>query len=540
MTTAGGDKLTILKDADGSRNFKAIGCRVDDATDDSTAFAAACAIGGRWRVPEGNMLLSTFGTTLGDGTLAAVRVASDLVIEGPGTIKSNTVTATRAIFGIDPTSGTVSLELRGVKFAGDTRYRALYVQSDATTETLVVDGCETERQSIIIAGDVTRSLRVTDNKIGTNILAATAVTPTLSIVLPEGPTYNPECVIERNIVWSGTEVIAGAPYVIHGLPMGGRCNYNTHINIGAAANEGFDIDNVGRFAQVIGNVCYGTGFEYKVGSGGYSDSRDIIFSHNISMDAVVPFTIRSSCVGFGNIAYNPSTYGIFCTPGSDTDSLLDDATFQLSGFRIIYAGGSPWTAAVKIDGGMSGMTFDGLRIELDPAWKAANPTGKMPNTQINIDGDVSNLTIRNAFIDKSTGDHINVRPTTRASNLHFENIQFGEAGDSCFDLLDCDNVRIINPVFPSTIADRPIRMTTCNTVKIEADYTANIDLAQTSGSNTGVRINNWGTEAAGAGILPTATSIWPLGCIVRNSDDGTVWLRVSQSTTKATAWKQIA
>lgn len=523
-------------------DFGAVG---DGVTDDTSAIQAALTAAGadnkRLYFPNGSYAVNTFGVTMDGTTLCAFRVNADLSLVGPGVITSSTSAVSNSIFGIDATSGTVSLSIDGLGFAGNVRYRAVYAETGATMDTVDIRNVVTARQSFIFGCTVVRSIRVSDNKIGNEIESVTAVSPTLTVALPQNPTYNPECAIERNVVRTGTEVSSTGAYVIHGLPMGGRCNYNTHLNVGAASGtEGFDIDNVGRFAQIIGNASYGSGFEYKVGTGGYSDSRDIIFANNISVDADVPFSIRSSCIGYGNIAYNPQSYGLFCTPGSDVDSLLDDATFQLHGFRIIYAGGTPWTAAVKIDGGMAGMEFDGIRIELDPAWKTANPSGTLPNIQFNVDGDINNLTIRNCFIDKSAGDQINVRPSTRISNLNIENVQFGDCGDSCIDLLDCDAVRIINPVFPATITDRPIRLTTCDRVRIECDYHANITLAQTSGGSTGVLINNYGQEAAGAATPPNATARWPVGCVVLNTSDSSVWLRISTSATPATAWKQIA
>lgn len=526
-------------------SVKDFGAKGDGVTDDTAAIQAAITAAGAnnktLTFPDGSYAVNTFGVTMAGATLCAFRVSADLKITGPGVITSSTGSVTNAIFGVDATSGTVSLSIDGLGFAGTVRYRAVYAETGATMDTVDISNVVTARQSLLINCTVIRSVRVSDNKIGNEIEAATAVSPTLQVILPENPTYNPECAVERNVVRTGTEVSTTGAYVIHGLPIGGRCNYNTHLNVGAASGtEGFDIDNVGRFSQIIGNSAHGSGFEYKVGTGGYSDSRDIIFANNISSDAPVPFTFRSSCIGYGNIAYNPKSYGLFCTPGSDVDSLLDDATFQLHGFRIIYAGGTPWTAAVKIDGGMAGMEFDGIRIELDPAWKTANPSGTLPNIQFNIDGDINNLTIRNCFIDKSAGDQINVRPTTRINNLNIENVQFGDCGDSCIDLLNCDAVRIINPVFPASITDRPIRLATCDRVRIECDYHASITLAQTSGTNTGVLINNWGQEAAGAATAPDATNRWPIGCLVQNTSDSSVWLRVSASTTPATAWKQIA
>jgi hypothetical protein len=485
-------------------------------------------------------LIDTFSTTMTSGTLCAIHVTSSLKVIGNGIFNSNTVSVSNSIFGVDSADGTIDFEIEGLYFAGTVGYRAVYIESTATLNTVKISNVNTSKQGILATGYIKKSIRITNNKVGNDIEATTAISPSIQAIIPVSSVYNPEYVVEGNYVRTGTQAIGGA-FVIHGIPMGGRCNHNTHNNIGNVGdNDGFDIDNIGRFAQIIGNSAIGSGFEYKPGTNGYSDSRDIIFSHNISVNAKTPFSIRSSCIGYGNIAYNPLNYGIFCSPGADVDNLLPLATIQIHGFRIIYAGGSPWTAAVKIDGVMRGMEFEGIRIEIDPEWAVANPSGTLPNVQFNIDGDINNLTIRNSFIDKSAGNQIQVRPTTRISNLNIDNVQFGDCGDSCIDLFNCDAVRIINPVFPSTITDRPIRLSTCDRVKIECDYHSLITLAQTSGTNTGVLINNWGQEAAGAATPPNATSRWPIGCTVQNTSDGSVWVRVSVSTVPATAWKQIA
>jgi hypothetical protein len=159
---------------------------------------------------------------------------------------------------------------------------------------------------------------------------------------------------------------------------------------------------------------------------------------------------------------------------------------------------------------------------------------------VNIDGDTNNLRITNSFFDKSAGDQINFRPTTTANNLTLDNIRFGNAGDSCIDLQNVDNVTITNPIWPTTITDRPIRVSSCSKVRVVSDFKTNLSTILTSGGSTGVLLNNYGVEAAGIGNRPSVTDIWPVGCIVRNTDDSTCWLRITESATPASAWLQIA
>jgi hypothetical protein len=506
-----------------------------------SAVNEAVASGKSLEIPSGcTFLVATFGSTLSDGIPCAVEITGSIRVVGSGTIASATSGVTNTIFGIDASAGAADVVFDGVKFAGDARYRAIHQSADSSLRTLTIKNVTTDRQSVVIIGEVRKALDVSNNRIGVAIDSTTAVSPTLTVTLPENPTYTPSFKVSGNTVYGGTENLSSGAFVIHGIPLGGTLSGNTHVNLGGSATEGFDIDNVGRFARILGNTAIGSSFEYKTGTRGFSDSRDVIFAHNVSIGGDAGFSIRSSCIGYGNIAYNPKAYGLYCTPGADVDGLLSAASMQLSGFKIIYSGGTPWTAAVKVDGGMAAMEFDDFSIELDPAWASANPAGTLPGIQFNVDGGVNNLTIRDTFIDKSAGDQINVRPSTRAANMNFENIRFGDCGDSCIDLLNCDAVRIVNPVFPASITDRPVRLSTCDRVRIECDYHASITLAQTSGTNTGVLINNWGQEAAGAATPPNASSRWPVGCMVTNTSDGSVWLRVNVSTTPASAWKQIA
>jgi hypothetical protein len=243
-----------------------------------------------------------------------------------------------------------------------------------------------------------------------------------------------------------------------------------------------------------GNYALNGGYDYKPGTGGYLAGSDIIFSNNRADNGL--FAIRSSCTAVNNISYNPPAYGLFLVPGSDSASLLDDANVIIDNFRVLYAGAT-WTAGVKIDEGFKSISINNLSVELDPEWATANPSGTLPGICINIDGNTDNIRITNSFIDKCAGDQINFRPTTSASNLTLDNIRFGNAGDSCIDLQNVDNVTVTNPIWPATITDRPIRVSTCSKVRITSAFKADLLNATTAGSSTGVLINGFGNEAAG-------------------------------------------
>jgi len=520
------------------QDFGAVG---DGVADDTAAIQAAVnaaeAISGCVYFPAGTYLVSTFATALDSGTNCAVLINGDLTIDGCGTISSATGTISNSIFGIDATSGAVSVTLRNVNFAGASRYRVITQTSLSVADSVVIDGITTERQSIILTGDYNNRVNVRNCYIGTTITAATAVSPTLTVTITAGSTLQPEYIIQNNTVVGGTENASTGLFVIHGMPGNGLCQGNSALNIGDSTTECFDIDNIGRICVFDGNYALNGGYDYKPGTSGYLASSEIMFTNNRADNGL--FVLRSSCIAIGNISYNPTSYGLFLTPGTDSSGYLDESNIIIDDFKVLYAG-SAWTAGVKIDAGYKSISMNNISVELDPEWATNNPAGVMPGVCVNIDGDTNNLRITNSFFDKSAGDQINFRPTTTANNLTLDNIRFGNAGDSCIDLQNVDNVTITNPIWPTTITDRPIRVSACSKVRVVSDFKTNLSTILTSGGSTGVLLNNYGVEAAGIGNRPSVTDIWPIGCIVRNTDDSTCWLRITESATPASAWLQIA
>lgn len=534
-TGSGGVMLKLSSNHTGWHNIKALGAVLDGVTDETSILLSARSLGKVW-IPDGTLLVDSFDSTTDDGFDCAILLTDDIEIAGTGAITA-TVGVTSCIFAADATSGEIVVSLKGIKFSGPARHRAVHVSEDAVLKSMQVSGVTTSKQSMVFNGQYTKSFDVTGNYIGADIEAADAISPFLSVVLVEGSAYRPTVRIDENTVTTGTESLE--TIIVHYLPAGSSVQKNNIFNIGGGS-QGYDLDNLGEFTRVIGNYAYKTDFEYKCGTAGYSANRDVIFSQNISYKGTAAYSMRSSCIGSDNIAYAPTSYGLFMDGLTDVDNLLDDANISLAGFKIIYAGGT-WTAAVKIGAGAKSITVENLHIEIDPAWRAANLGSKMPARQILIAGDQDNITFRNLFVDDSVGDQINFRPDTTASGLVLDNVRFGDCDDSCVDLANCENVRIINPEFPTTIGDRPVRLSACDRVRIDgAPFNASLVLAQTSGGNTGVLINNWGQEAAGTGVPPDASSRWPLGCMVTNTSDDTVWLRDTGSSAPTSAWKQLA
>lgn len=497
---------------------------------------------------DGTYAVESFPDTLDDGISCAFTLTNSVKITGGGTITSTTATSTDAIFGLDATSGAIAVNLNDIVFAGDTRYKVVHGSANASLSRFSLDKINTFAQSFLYAGNISESFRFTNSQFGTAIAAATATSPFISIVFNTTNVF--EFLFDSVTLRTGSEIVSSA-IVLHYLPSGGHVTNNTHINIGQVATEGFDIDNLGSGTLVQSNTAIYSGFEYKVGSGGYVDSNNCIFSGNLSYESVgAAFSIRSSCIASNNLAYNPTDYGFFLRDFDPSDISNSDNVWVQGSNNIVVWAGSTMTAAYAVGSTVGAgntnfvqnINFDGFGFYIDPKYKEDNPAAVLPCICIDLRGDCTNIRFANGKIDESGAvNQVQLRDcTSGATNLTFENITHGDAGDSCYDLLLAQNVKIINPTFPATIADRPVRFSSVTGAQVTCPFHASITLAQTSGGNSGILINNWGQEAAGVGNPPSAGDEWPIGCVAENSDDNTVWLRKSPSGVSATAWAQIA
>lgn len=545
IADASGQNQQWVNDKKTLKTFYDFGAKGNGIDDDTTAIRLATVYSAMYNVRivqnDGEFLVSTFDQTLSDGIVCAIPIVGNLRLSGTGRIKSNQTGTTRAIFGIDERANGGNISISGIKFTGAARYRAIHSTTTAELSSLDVIGVRTQCQSIVLTSDIKKSIRVKNNRIGEDITSTTDVTPTVVVTIPKTSINFPEYDCSFNLLLGGTETTTGTSYAFHNIPQGGKADNNVLINIGKSQTEGYDIDGLGRMASFSRNVAIFSGFEYKVGTDGLVRSRDIFFHDNLSWESFgAAFSIRSSCNARGNIAYNPKGWGLWMGAGSDPNEMLKkSAIIDVDAFKIIWAGSS-WPGAVKIEAIAKAFDLKKLSIEVDPAYKLANPTAKITATSgsiLNIDGDFDNLSFDGLFVGDSAVDQVNIRPTTRAKNIHFFKPKFGNCDDSCIDINNTDNFIVHDPEFPETAGDRPIRMSGCDLVDIKAKNFQNIDNLISTPNNQYVTVNGYGAEPVGASGRPLGTK-WRVGSIVTNTFDSSIWLKVLASSGES-AWKKL-
>jgi hypothetical protein len=513
--------------------------------DQTAALAAATAqaiSSGKALYLDTDVTISTFATALSDATNCAVEITGSIEITGPGKLTSSGAGASNSVFGFDDTTGAFDVVLNGVAFGGTTRSRAFHAASGSVFRRIVLSGCTTDRQTLTFSDiDAVKEISINGNFLGLSIEAATAASPQISITRPSSVTANrPSFSVSGNTIVGGTETI-NALLVVHQIPPGGRSNGNVVINLGSSGSDGLDYDNVGSFCSVCGNASYGANVEFKVGTGGYEECRDIIFSRNVVYESLL--SIQGACFAADNLVYNPPN-GLFLTPTVNATDVGVMGPLVIKGMKIVWAG-EAWAYAVRLETPASGAIYSAvilkdIFIEIDPLYLAANPGAVLPSVGYNISGDQNNITIEGGAIDASSANHILFRPATVASGFVVRGIKFGNTADSCIDLADVNDAVIDIDAWPATVGDRPARLSLCERVRITSPFRSSLALASASGTNIGVLINAAGQEAAGAGVPPSADTRWPLGVVVTNTTDGTVWLRTTESATPTNAWKLIS
>lgn len=500
--------------------------------------------------------IETFPTVLDDATSTAALATNSFKLNYiSGVITGVSSQVSNSLIGVDATTGVVDVDIQELVFAGATRFRVYNSTADAqlTTEKLI--GIKTSAQSIFTSAKIDRNKSVKGNLIGVAITASTALSPQLSILNSLGTqtlVSDERIEVIDNTVFTGTEVI-NAAFFFGKLPADSVISNNYHYNLGQVATEGFDIDGIGARCTVTNNHAIYSGFEYKHSSGStFNTNRDVVFSGNSSYESVgTAFTFTSSGCFDNNTAYNPGGWGFFCSNLDATDvGSNENGIITGAGNKVIYAGNPAFVGAIRIGSDALGkavgnINFDPFDSYVDPVYEVANPGTKVPNGAengiIEMRGDPNNIRIANGKILPCTGNQIVSRPDNNMDNVIFENLEHGDTDDSCYDLADMTRLRIINPRLPANIGDRPFRLAAVSKSSVVCEEHPNLKNASTSNSGTGFLINGLGFEAGlGATNPPTATGdIWALGVTVQNTDDGSMWMRVSHSTTPATAWKQI-
>jgi hypothetical protein len=479
-------------------------------------------------VPKGTFLVDTFASS------SAISVTSNLRLFGEGKIVSTTSTVSNRIFNVPASASFDILDMRDISFGGANRWRILNVEDGADINTIHIDNITTDAQSIVmeIPNSTVRNIDVTNCIFGDEVTALSTVSPQLYIVLSG---FEGSCNIIDNTVYNGTETINGA-FFLHGLNHA-KVSGNKHINLGGSSTEGYDFDRVGKMVTISDNQAIGSGFEYKTGSD-YEENYHCVFTNNVSFESwTAGFTFRSPCNAVNCIAFNPSGKGFFLD--SEVDPFSDDYDVTLTNCQAIYNGAASFTNGFDI--ATNNVTLRDCDVIIDAKYLSDNPSAKLPSEPIRVFGDgTKNLKILGGNIGASAANGIIMRADPGAlSDVILRDITFGDNDDSFIDIADVSNVYIDSCLTAqSTSVDRPFRLSSCSRVAITSND-ASLVLAFSGLGASGVTMNGVLWVAAGASNPPPDIPEAALNMLARNTDDNTMWIKISTSTTPSSQWLQI-
>lgn len=295
---------------DGIYNVKAYGAKGDDSTDDTTAIQAAIdaasAVGGEVVFSTGTYRVVS---TLTVGGSVTIRGVGGAVLRGPAILFSITGAAGNYVFD-------------GLREVGSTAGQLVNLASTVDIADLTIMNCQTQYHGINIAGGVTGTLRVQNNRIGDG---------TSSRAINVGSTAAGHSIGKLMLIGNVVEGTTGAGTV--GLVTTGSANmdlaiiaYNHVKNM--LSGDGFDLDAGSRRAIIIGNIaeeCGGMGMEIKAGSRPDSlTARDVLCSGNLTLNCTeggIHFRVSGVCsnniVLEETVPAHSSKKGIFLDSDSD-------------------------------------------------------------------------------------------------------------------------------------------------------------------------------------------------------------------------------
>lgn len=531
-----------------SISFEDFGADPSGNTDSTLAFRKTIAVAVLLKKQiiqnGGSFLVNNFDLSITGGFKAAIKITGSLKIAGKFVIKATSATVTDTIFACDDSAQNIDVDISGIYFDTVARNRAFYATTDAVLNTLKLR-IATKYSSLVSQCTVKSLIDISKNQIGQGITATTPITPMFVVSIPEASTHTPVFNVSNNWVIGGTEVAAGL-FAIHRIPNGGICEKNVVVDLGRSGTEGYDIDGLGAFAHFVKNVAIYCGFEYKTSAGsGIDSSRDAFFHDNYSYEGFSPFSIRSSCNSRGNVAYNPTGWGLYMGNDAGSDPrIANSALCDINGFTVVWAG-AEMNGAARIAGTFKKLSLRNFRVVIDPVYAANHPDAKIPasfGAILHIKGDgIKDIDIDDLYVEKSTVPQILIRSDTsgaRSSGIRITNPTFGDCDAACIDAIDSDYLTIVEPKFPANIGDRAVRALGCKGLSLTSRDATKTDNILTAPTNVGATINGYGISFNTEAGKPLNQEYYRVGNIVKNNFDATYYLKISTGLT--TGWVKLA
>lgn len=464
-----------------------------------------------------------------------VPVTGSLRVMGEGALEMGNPAVSSRVFGVTSTDSTAKVQIEGITARGSSRYQLVSVDASADIGTFRVKDVTTECQAVYMVGRVRDLVDYDGFVLGEGLTSASTGSPNAAISpagLPPEQVRVTDCVVRQGST-STYEC-----FFVSGL-QGSRSvllDNLTAIDLSPAGGyrDGFDLDGVGEFARISNILCVGTGFEYKTGTS-YRKARDAVMSNLVSINAKgAAYSFRSSVAAQNVLAFNPAGWAFFCNGFDAADADKDKVDVRLKNFTAINNGAT----------GFKGM---GLAMSAQVDGYTCRPeagTTHRTTDAFSCLAPVARLHLKNVNLDTVTNDAVHINPTTgTVGRVVLEDLVVNDATRYAAYLANVTSTSIIRPVFSAIGGSRPVfAATALPYVEIQSDDMTQFATLLTSGTRPDVvRLNGVPrfTNLAAATAPPTSGYGTGIGTFATNQGDGTGWLRVSGSSTPATAWKQI-
>ena len=471
--------------------------------------------------------IETFDQSLSDGINCSIKLPlySNITCLNGVKITGVTGSVTNSIFGCDTENASVDLSC--CNFGGENRFRAYHGAASVQFDYENLSNIKTDLQSVISLASCKNRVAKTV-RIGLSVTPTTPYSPTLTLN-PVGLEPDPEfsLTVDDIVVYTGTEDTVGA-LVVKRIPEGGVFSNSRAVNLGESNTEGFDIDGVGTGSYLTNLYAYKTNIEYKNGTVGYANNKEVIADNWVSWECAfgASISIRSSISGSNFLSYDPrASWAYFI---ADLDNGPIGQPISMTGIKYVYKTTTTLSGIMRIVGTTetSKIVLSDVQFVIDPETLRVTPSTKIPFIGINIGGsDWEDISINGLYIDKCTENQILVRADTTAKRLTIAGASFGDTDDSCLDIANIDGVSIQVDHWPENIGDRAIRASGVNNALIDCPSHATLVNTALSSSNSNFVVNGIAYENSGAGSGPDGSIDYPIGVNVVNIDDNSAWLR---------------